>query len=254
MKCTSLCRFSALAILLTVCELCTSCQRSEPLLLMTYNIRNGRGLDEVSDLGRIARVIEESGADVVALQEIDSATLRSNGRDILQELATLTDMYPTFAAAIPFQGGAYGVGILSANKPLGYRRIPLPGAEEARVMLLADFGAYTVACTHWSLTPTDRIASAGIVRSLVGEVDSPLILVGDLNGEPQAAEIATLESFLQRLNPTEEATYPSDVPTACIDYMFATPGRVKEVECHVYKQAALASDHLPLLARLVIKR
>ena len=44
------------------------------LRIMSYNIRNGRGMDEVTDLGRIADAICKVAPDVVAVQEVDSVT------------------------------------------------------------------------------------------------------------------------------------------------------------------------------------
>ena len=41
------------------------------LTLLSYNIHSGVGLDGALDLGRIADVIAASGADLVALQEVD---------------------------------------------------------------------------------------------------------------------------------------------------------------------------------------
>lgn len=39
---------------------------------MSYNIRNGIGIDNIQDIGRIARVILREAPDLVALQELDS--------------------------------------------------------------------------------------------------------------------------------------------------------------------------------------
>ena len=56
------------------------------LRIMSYNIRNGRGMDEVTDLGRIAEAIRKVAPDVVAVQEVDSVTGRSGGIDVLRRL------------------------------------------------------------------------------------------------------------------------------------------------------------------------
>ena len=55
--------------------------------LMTYNVRNAIGVDGVMDYQRIASVIMHADPDVVALQELDSMTRRSRGRDLLASLA-----------------------------------------------------------------------------------------------------------------------------------------------------------------------
>lgn len=152
-------------LLAVCCGLAAACtQRQERLKLMSYNIRNGIGIDNIQDIGRIARVILREAPDLVALQELDSATLRVDGRYIPGELGRMTGMHATFGRAIGFAGGSYGIGLLSRTEPLAVRSIPLPGREEARVLLMAEFPDYTVCITHLSLTPEDRLASLPIIR------------------------------------------------------------------------------------------
>ena len=132
-------------LLAVCCGLAAACtQRQERLKLMSYNIRNGIGIDNIQDIGRIARVILREAPDLVALQELDSATLRVDGRYIPGELGRMTGMHATFGRAIGFAGGSYGIGLLSRTEPLAVRSIPLPGREEARVLLMAEFPDYTV--------------------------------------------------------------------------------------------------------------
>lgn len=67
-------------VLALCCGLAAACtQRPERLKLMSYNIRNGIGIDNIQDIGRIAQVILREAPDLVALQELDSATLRVDG-------------------------------------------------------------------------------------------------------------------------------------------------------------------------------
>ena len=47
--------------------------------LMTYNVKNGAGMDGVTDYARTASVIIQEKPDVVAIQELDSVTGRSKG-------------------------------------------------------------------------------------------------------------------------------------------------------------------------------
>ena len=70
-------------------------RENNTLRIMSYNIRNGRGLDNVADFWRTAEVINKICPDVVAVQEIDSVTGRSGGKDVLREIAGLTLMYYT---------------------------------------------------------------------------------------------------------------------------------------------------------------
>ena len=152
---------AACGLLLAACS-----QRQTTLKFMSYNIRNGRGIDNVQDLGRVAEVINRTAPDIVALQELDSVTGRMAGRFIPGELGEMTGMHARFCRAIDYDGGAYGVGLLSRDEPLAVRRIPLPGREEARVLFVAEFPGYVVCVTHLSLTPEDQRASLPIIRTV----------------------------------------------------------------------------------------
>lgn len=69
--------------LLFLCLLTVDVNGQSTLRLMSYNIRHGAGLDGRSDFERIAEVIKREHPDVVALQEVDSVTRRTGGRDFL---------------------------------------------------------------------------------------------------------------------------------------------------------------------------
>ena len=98
----------------------------------TLRIRNGRGTDDVTDFRRTAAVINKVCPDVVAVQEIDSVTGRSGGKDVLREIAGLTLMHHMYAPAIDYDGGKYGIGMLSKEKPLGYLLLYAPFADRGR--------------------------------------------------------------------------------------------------------------------------
>ena len=62
----------------------------DTLKVMTYNVRHCAGMDLVLDYDRTAAVIVQQQPDVVALQELDSMTDRSEQRYQLDELASRT--------------------------------------------------------------------------------------------------------------------------------------------------------------------
>src|SRR5438270_1349612 len=80
---------------------CTSADHKPvELTVMTYNIHHGAGMDGKVDLPRIAEVIKRSGADLVALQEVDRITLRTSRIDQCKELGRLTGMHAYFGKAM----------------------------------------------------------------------------------------------------------------------------------------------------------
>ena len=74
-------------------------------------------MDGICNYQRVANVINNARPHIVAIQELDSMTARSNRTDVLKELAERTQLHPCFAPAIDYDGGKYGIGILSKETP-----------------------------------------------------------------------------------------------------------------------------------------
>lgn len=220
--------------------------------LMTYNVKNGAGMDGVTDYARTASVIIQEKPDVVAIQELDSVTGRSKGAYVLDELAKLTGMHATYAPAIDYDGGKYGIGILSKKQPLHVYRYALPGREEARTLLVVEFKQYVYACMHLSLTEEDRIASLSIIREATSGFDKPVFIAGDWNDTPNSPFIQELQKDFRILSTTEKPTCPADEPKECIDYIAVK----KDCKPMFYSfssnivSAAVESDHRPVTVSL----
>lgn len=220
----------------------------DTLKVMTYNVRHCAGMDLVLDYDRTAAVIIQQQPDVVALQELDSLTGRSEHRYQLGELARITQYYPVFGAAIDYDEGKYGVGILTRETPLSIKRIPLPG-DEPRALLVVELQDYVMACTHLDLEEDPRLASVPLIVKEAQRWQKPFILAGDWNDilESQLLEEMTKHFTIHSGN---EATYPADEPHECIDYIATFKGRtVETIESRVIDEPA-ASDHRPVVVRM----
>ncbi len=218
------------------------------LRIMSYNVRNGKGMDLATDLDRVAVAINRIRPDVVAVQELDSATARSQGVDVLRCLAEQTLMHRVYGPAIPFDGGKYGTGILSREKPMATYSLPLPGREEQRVLLVAEFERYILACTHLSLTEADRMASLQLIRQEAAKAHKPFVLAGDLNARPDSPFISALQADFMLLNNPKKPTFPSDEPRECIDYIALYKPGSESVTLLAGDVAdePMASDHRPV--------
>src|SRR5688500_16015524 len=109
-----------------------------PVKVLSWNLHHGAGLDGKINLTRIADFIKKQEADVVVLQEIDHRCKRSGNVDQAAELAKLTGLHGTFGAAMPYDGGQYGLAILSKH-PIGKTEvIRLPGSGEPRIGFMAE--------------------------------------------------------------------------------------------------------------------
>ena len=224
------------------------------LRILTYNVRNGKGMDEKTDYNRVAAVIQAIHPEVVALQELDSVTTRSNGADVLQVLAEKCGMKSVYGASIPYRGGKYGIGILSQETPLKTSFITLPGREEKRGLLMAEFKNYIFFCTHFSLTEADRIASVELINQKAKESQKRVFLAGDLNTSPKSEAINLLSENWINLSGIQP-TFPSTGPMECIDYIWG-------INCCNFKYSIIrqevvpdksASDHRPVFVDISFK-
>ncbi len=214
--------------------------------IMSYNVRNCKGMDDKVDYDRVAGLITGCSPDVVALQELDSMTTRYR-KDVLDELARRTLMHATWAPAIEYKGGKYGIGILSKEKPLDVRRVALPGSEEKRVLLVAEFEKYVVLCTHLSLTRSDRETSAGIILDAVRDIEKPVFLAGDMNDTDDSEMQKRIKERFTVLNDPEKPTSGSGDGARCIDFVYGlNNGALWSVTGRGVVPDMVSSDHRPV--------
>jgi endonuclease/exonuclease/phosphatase family metal-dependent hydrolase len=229
---------------------------ADTLKILTYNVHNCKGIDKIIDFQRTADVINRINADCVAIQELDSATQRQNQTVVLNELAIRTGMIPTFRASIDYQGGKYGIGILTREKPIKTDAIPLTGKEEKRSLLIVEMKNYVICCTHLSLTPEDRITSVRMIAEKLQKYSKPLFLAGDLNALPNSTEIKNLlNDFIIISNPSIP-TAPADHPKICIDYILTKKSADQKVKVLASEAVNehVTSDHLPVWVKVVLER
>ena len=219
------------------------------LRVMTYNIRHGAGMDDVVDLDRQAKIIQDARPDIVGLQEVDSIVPRSGKVDETAYLAEHLGMYGTYGPAIPLSGGKYGVAILSKERPLSVHNIPLPGKEH-RTLLVCEFQDYVFATTHLDLEEENRLASLPIIIEEASRHEKPFFICGDWNDEPGSKLITTMKKnfvFMNNITDTSSSyTFPANKPTITIDYI-ASLGRVfRSVRSKKVINEPVASDHRPV--------
>ena len=227
---------------------CDSCTQ-ESIKIMTYNVRSAKGMDNVRDCKRVADVISSQLPDIVAVQELDSVTNRSGNKYILGEIAALTEMHPEYFPAINFDGGKYGIGILSKEKPIKVNGYHLPGREEERALLVAEFKDLVFACTHLSLTEEDRLASLEIIGEIAQQYTKPFYLAGDLNDVPGSPFLTALQAKFNILNDSAAQTFPAPQPDRTLDYIAIwkeTAPKLEVVAKEVVNEP-VASDHRPVV-------
>lgn len=241
-----------LFLILTLLVAAFTTAEAQRVRVMSYNVRNGHGVDGIKDIKRCADVIKEVRPDVIAVQELDSMT-RRNKKYVLGELAQLTGYNDYYHRTIPYRGGAYGIGILTREKALSVNFYPLPCRREPRGLLVVELKKYYLLCTHLSLNEEDRVTSVGIIRDIVSKLDKPAFIAGDMNARPTSKPIMAFKEYAKVLNDENKFTISSNNPRACIDYVLGVNGTFKVLKNRVC-YGIYASDHLPLYVDVKIAK
>jgi len=232
----------------------------ERLRVLTYNIHHGEGIDGKLDLERIARVIRGESPDLVAIQEVDQGTRRTNQVDEPGELSRLIGMQVVFQKNIDHDGGSYGNVVLSKLpiKSQADGKLPsLPEPEpveqrEQRGMsavevALSSGESVWFACTHLDCRRQDpeRFESARVINEWFhkNHSDSLAILAGDLNATCDSRVASRLSEFWKKVRDDEMPTVPVKSPRRQIDFVMIRPiDRWRTVEARVLDES-IASDH-----------
>ena len=230
--------------------------RGAQMRIMSYNVHHCEGGDKRVDYGRVAGVIKRENLDYVGVQELDCKAQRTEGVDQAEKLGALTGMHVTYAAAIPLQGGSYGVALLSREKPLSVIRKPLPG-KEPRVLLLCEFADRWVGTTHLALQEENQVEAAKIIRGVIAENKGKktVFMTGDWNAEPKSQTLAEFSRFMKILSAEKGRTYfgfKTHAPESeyCIDYIAVDKrgaGKFAVRETYVVPDV-VTSDHCPVVA------
>jgi endonuclease/exonuclease/phosphatase family metal-dependent hydrolase len=245
--------------LCAVALLASSCTRGEStapqtLRILAYNIHHGAGLDDTLDLKRIAGVINAVTPDVVALQEVDSSVTRTGSVDQATVLSSLTGMQSVFGHFMDYQGGRYGMALLSRLPIVESTNHRLPNGEEPRTAVAARLrlpetdGEVIVIGIHFYRSEEERLAQARRLIEIYEDETVPVILAGDFNSTP-GSPVMNLVGRQWSIPDKGEAhfTFPADEPEREIDFIAFRPGdRFSVVESRVIPEM-VASDHRPVL-------
>ncbi|WP_053218370.1 endonuclease/exonuclease/phosphatase family protein [Virgibacillus senegalensis] len=249
--------------------------RQVPVRVMTYNIHTGIGSDGSYDLDRLAQTIEDSGADVIGLQEVDVHwAARSNFDDQLSELAEKLGMESFFAPIYdqdPLTEDEprrqFGVAVLSkypitstinqeitrlSTQDANPEPALAPGFADVRINAQGARFSFYVTHLDYRADPFVREMQVDDMLRIIPETGTS-ILAGDMNAGADAPELLPLlERFQDAWNRSDDGyTYPAVSPQKRIDYILTSPN-VKVLHTEVMQTEA--SDHLPVVSDLLLTR
>lgn len=152
------------------------------LRVATFNIHHGRGLDGLVDLERTASIIKETGARLIALQELDRGLERSGLVDQPLELTRLTGMQVQFCPTLQRGPGSYGIGV-ACDEALDpeFHLLPQVADEERRAAITVEWQGLHVTATHISSDRRAQKLQIPVVAELATGRPGPAVLMGDLN-------------------------------------------------------------------------
>ena len=228
------------------------------MVLATYNIHRCIGRDGRLNVERIAAVLQELQADVIALQEVESQ--REGGLDIIDRFAHVTGMTGIAGPTILNESAHYGNALLTRypvhalthidlsvarHEPRGALDAQLVGPRESIIRVLA---------THLGLWPNERRLQAQHLfeRLSVHNVDIST-LMGDLNewflwGRP----LRRLHRYFS--DTPAPATFPVRFPLFALDRIWVRPrSKLVSLGLHRSTLSRMASDHFPLRAVIDLK-
>ena len=273
---------------------------ADGLRVMSYNIKHARGNDDCVnptapegsvpeaeceiDLPRVADVIDQSGASIVGLQEVDRFWARSGGVDQPAELGSLLEMEHCYGANLDHEADdhasephQYGVAILSDHPIVDCtnEHLPTPEGWEQRGALSAtieldDGQQILVINTHLQAgregaqdeAKRQRTEQFAAVMEIASRSDLPTIIMGDLNSQPGGGELAPIEdagsgftdvwTAIQGDEDGFTAPASPDVePDVRIDYIFVSEEfAVLDSDVLIDDLTRIAADHFPVIADL----
>jgi len=230
----------------------------------TYNVHKCRGLDRQTLPERIAEVIKELDADVVAIQEILDVRDGRKEFDQARRICRALPQYQhCFGENRVLHGGPYGNMTLSRapielcrNYDVTWRH------KERRGCLRTDVTAggsslLHIFNVHLGTGFVERRHQARLMldAEVLARTDfkGPRLVVGDFNEWTRGLASRLMGSTFEAVEPRAflkySRTYPGIVPVLHLDHFYYDRQLVlKRFRLHRSRKALVASDHLPLVA------
>ena len=227
------------------------------LRIATYNVHGCIGTDGRHDPERVATVILELNADIVALQEFTypaSVALESRSPVVL---TTLDSYECALGPTRQTVTHCFGNALFTRHPIVDVHRIDLSmGRREPRGALAATVDIrgtlVHVLAAHLGLRVGERrFQVRQILEYLESVRNSLFVVLGDFNDWlPGRSVVHVLDRRLGK--PPRAASFPGRWPFLALDRIWVHPTRtLRRIAAHVTPAARVASDHLPVVAEIV---
>lgn len=235
--------------------------KSQEVTFMTFNIA---GL-VLTDVSQTAKVIRDSGADVIGCQEVLNTPAAGNQLEQICKQAGYS--YNKFCITRSEAGGYFGNGIISKEIPISTREVflkcNLPNGED-RKALIVEYGNYYICVTHlsqgvatgsdaWEKDEKNRITQINTLISELSKLtDKPVFFMADFNSQPidSAGQEIQKTSFIFKNDLYAQNTYPSNDPTYRLDYVCQLKTGFVAIQTRGEVINTQVSDHRPVVVGL----
>jgi endonuclease/exonuclease/phosphatase family metal-dependent hydrolase len=232
------------------------------LRIVTYNIHRCRGMDRRTRPDRVAEVLRDVHADIIALQEVVGAGPQRGSQ--IEEIGAALGMGWVMAPTRHLRNHLFGNVVLShypirhhSQHDLSYKTCEQRCLQ--RVDVDVDGRVLHVYNVHLGTAILERRHQAKRLATIVSDrhVNGPKIVLGDFNEWMRGLTTTLLSSKLKAVDlgryMTRRRTYPGLFPILHLDHIYYDgPLEIVHIELPRTRLSLVASDHLPLVADIRI--
>lgn len=235
--------------------------------IATYNTHKCRGIDGLIRPARVAKVLEELEADVIALQEVVSLEGGRKEQNQAQYLADAVGFDYYIGETRKLRGAAYGNVVISRFpvNDIHVYNLSASKTQEARGCIRCDLEIagkiVHLFNVHLGTGYMERRKQARLLMSrevlLSPALKHPRLIIGDFNEWTHGLVSRTLQQAFEsvdiQLHLNRKRTYPGVLPLVHLDHMyFDRELMLEKFSLHRSRMALVASDHLPLVAEFAL--
>ncbi len=230
--------------------------------IMTYNVNFGVSCEGEENIENQANIIKNQNPDWVALQEIDNNCVRSGNINQAQYFGNYTNLNGIFGEFVEFDGGSYGMAVLSRFDILSTKFLTLPSTIEPKIAIIQiiqikKYLKMALVNIHLDFANSKiQIMQIEKLINYLNKLNLPVIIAGDFNAEPLSPSLELLESTgFQSINKDHKRyTFNGKNPTLEIDHILYKNYEdilIQPVMIQVINDP-IASDHRPIIAKIRI--
>ncbi|WP_051569113.1 endonuclease/exonuclease/phosphatase family protein [Alkaliphilus transvaalensis] len=234
-----------------------SISSEKTIKVMSYNIHHGKNLAGKNTIDQMVELINESGVEIIGIQEADSGMPRTRFQNQMKYLGNALSMNYVYGENLVIGTAKYGNGVLSKHPIVFSENIALPSGREPRGLLstIIDVEGRKIhfLVTHLGLNHEERRKQISVILDYIQTLPYDVVLVGDFNAPPENDEMRQIRKKMVDVAAVMDKghipTFDLPVLSKRIDYIFVDQS-IKANSYDVIKNRA--SDHYPIHSEIVL--